>query len=483
MSWPRPPEPGRAVTSWAVGAERTPEGSEPDEGIDNEPVPEIDPALIDWSTVPIDDPRWELIDDIELDDHTPAGAPPDPSQRTWRHPSEVAAANAHMNRFLAEDARTQHPASQFGGQYRSPAMGSGRLMLAVAAGALVVAGVSIWNSSPETVISDTAAVIAIPSQVPAQGATIAPVLESPAPTTTAPAGMSQVSAKALYGETVAAPPPWAHEVLSGDDARSSSTVATAVRIDGLDPQYLITSASAIGLRREVVLARHSVGQERPELMSALVVGIDPDSDIAVLQVGVGEGSPFAASIGSQAVSELGAPVEIRPGVPSTTHSGTILSITPDTIETSAPVPPGHLGAAVVNERGRVIGLVVNSPSMLASAIPISECQRIAGNLADYGVANPTWLGITITANDGLIEVVDVVVGGPADQAGLQLGDRVLGAAGSLVTTPEQLSEIVGTQFPETELELVLERDGSVSTVVVTVGQRPKSPISRSWVDT
>jgi serine protease DegS len=470
-----------------VGAERTPEGSDPDEAIDKGSVPEIDPALIDWSTVPIDDPRWELIDDIELDDDTPAGAPPDPSQRTWRHPSEVAAANAHMNRFLAEDARTQHPASQFGGQYRSSPVGGGRLMLAVAAGALVVAGVSIWSGSPETVISDTAAVVSIgtsaPSIEPGQGATIAPVLETPAPATTAPADISPSSAQALYSETVAAPPPWAYEVLSGDDARSSSTVATAIRIDGLDPEYLITSASAIGLRREVVLARHTVDQERPELMSALVVGVDPDSDIAVLQVGVGDGSPFAASIGSQAVSELGAPVDIRPGVPSTSHSGTILSITADTIETSAPVPPGHLGAAVVNERGRVIGLVVNNPSMLASAIPAAECQRIAGNIADYGVANPTWLGITITANDGLIEVVDVVAGGPADQAGLQPGDRVLGAAGSLVITPEQLSEVVGTRAPETQLELVLDRDGSVSTVVVTVGQRPKTPVGQSWVDT
>ncbi|MBT8241139.1 MAG: hypothetical protein KJN63_07915, partial [Acidimicrobiia bacterium] len=81
-----------------MGAERTPDGHEPDEGTDPGPVPDADPASIDWSEVPIDDPRWELLDEIELDDDTPSGAPPDPSQRSWRHPSEVAAANAHMER-------------------------------------------------------------------------------------------------------------------------------------------------------------------------------------------------------------------------------------------------------------------------------------------------------------------------------------------------------------------------------------------------
>jgi S1-C subfamily serine protease len=464
-----------------VGAEHTTDGPEPED--DTGSVPDIDPRLVDWSSIPIDDPRWELVDDVELDDDTPAGAPPDPSQREWRHPSEVAAANAHMDRSIAEDARGLQPASRFGSNYLTSSVGNGRLLVAVAAGALVVAGVSIWTSPTETVISDTAAVVSLASPVPSQVETIPLVVESPTPPTTARANLSSGSAQALYAEAVAAPPPWAYEVLSGDDARSSSTLATAIRIDGLDPGYLITSASAIGLRREVMLAGHAADQERPDLMSALVVGIDPVSDIAVLQVGVGDRSPFAASIGSHTGAELGARVEIRAGVPSTRHSGTILSVTADTIETSAPVPAGHLGAAVVNGLGRVIGVVVNRPSMLASAIPASECQRIASNIADYGVANPSWLGITITSNEGLIEVVDVVADGPADLAGIQLGDHLLGAAGSLVITPEQLSEIVGAQTPEAELELVIERGGSVSSVAVKVGQRPKTPVSPSWVDT
>lgn len=467
-----------------MGAERTPEGPEPDEGTDSGSVPDVDPASIDWSQVPIDDPRWELIDQIDLDDNTPSGAPPDPSQRSWRHPSEVAAANAHMGRFLAEDARRQHPASQLGGQYRSSPVGSGRLILAAAAGALVIAGVSIWTNSPDTVISDTAAVVSVASSTPilglAETQSLAPVVQGPATTTTT-IEVNSGSAKALYLETEAAPPPWAFEVLSEDD--TSSTLATAIRIDGLAPEFLITSASAIGVRKEVMLADHTSSSDRPALMPALVVGTDAGSDIAVLRVGIGEESPFSASIGSQELSELGSDVEIRSGVPSTSHSGKILSITANLIETSAPVPNAHLGAAVVNTLGRVIGVVVDSPSMLASAIPAAECQRIASNIADYGVANPNWLGITITSNDGVVEVVDVVTDGPADQAGLEVGDRLLGAGGLVVVTPDQLSDIVSAQEPGTELNLVVERDSSVDTVVITIGQRPKTPLSPSWVDT
>jgi S1-C subfamily serine protease len=426
------------------------------------------------------------LDDIELDDDTPTGAPPDPSQRSWRHPSEIAAANAHMDRFLSEDATRQHPASQFGGQYRSSPIGTGRVILVVAAGALVIAAVGIWSNSPESVISDTAAAVSIVSPPPelglAQGNAVTSLAETPIPSTTTPDASSD-PAQARYAEMVSPPPPWAYEVLSDDDVLSSTTLATAIRIDGLAPEFLVTSASAIGQRREVMLSRHAAGRERPELMPALVVGTDITSDIAVLRVGVGDATPFAASIGSQDVSELGSAVEIRSGVPSTAHTGTILSITADVIETSAPVPSGHLGAAMVNTLGRVIGVVVDSPSMLASALPAAECQRIAANIADYGVANPNWLGITITMTDGVVEVVDVVREGPAGNAGIELGDRLLGAGGQLVVSPEQLSEIVATRSPGTELEIVVERAGAVSSVVATVGQRPKTPLSPSWVDT
>ena len=466
-----------------MGAERTPEGNEPER--DLEPVehdastPDVDPTSIDWSAVPIEDPRWDVFDDLDLDDDSdgPQGAPPDPSQRAWRHPSEVAAANAHMDRFRLQDARSQHPAAQFGGIAQGG--GNGRLMLVVAAGALVVAGISIWGNNSDTVISDTAAAVTLVSTPLDEP--VATTVSNPAPVTTESKAVG--SAQALYAETVTAPPPWAYAVLSSSDDSSAATIATALRIDGLAPEFLITSAAALGLRDEVALAAHDGTDRRGRIVSAMVVGVDANSDIAVLQVDTGDQAPYAAAIGSQHVSQLGTEVEIRSGVPAKAHSGTILSIGDDSIETSAPVPPGHLGAAVVNSRGRVVGVVVDSPSMLATALPATECQRIAANIVDYGVANPNWLGITITALDGLVEVVEVVEGGPADAAGLEVGDRVLGAAGSVVITPEQLSDIVAEHSPTTELEIVVERNGDITTLPVTVGQRPKTPLTRSWVDT
>ena len=352
-------------------------------------------------------------------------------------------------------------------------------MLVVAAGALVVAGISIWGNNSETVITDTAGAVTLVT-TPINEA-VATTVANPAPVTTEQ--QTVTSTQALYAERVSSPPPWAYAVLETADDLSSPPIATALRIDGLAPEFLITSASALGLRDEVALAVHKATGGPSKLVSALVVGMDADSDIAVLRVGTGDQAPYAAAIGSQHVSQLGTEVEIRSGVPAKAHTGTILSIENDSIETSAPVPPGPLGAAVVNARGRVVGVVIDGPSMLATALPASECQRIAANIVDYGVANPNWLGITITAHDGLVEVVEVVEAGPADIAGLEVGDRVLGAAGSVVLTPEQLSDIVAEQAPATELDIVVERDGDITTLSVTVGQRPKTPLTRSWVDT
>ena len=481
-----------------MGADQPPEELGPDNATNDD----FDPDAIDWSKVPLDDPRWDLLDEddfvsdeeitgsdeeirgsapnvtgsdeeiigssatvtgsdaetIEIDldaplaaddtplraDDAPLGPPPDPSQRTWRHPSEVAAANAHMQRFLAEDARAKHPASRqpvITSRIDGAANGtSGRLLLAVAAGAIVIAGVSIWNVSREVVVTDaeTAAVSPAPIAVISQSAsaensalapstTLAPVEQEATPTTNS-SGFG-----ALIAQTVAAPPAWAYEVLSGEDDLTSATLASAIRLDGLDPEFLITSASALGSRSEVKLAGYDFNGE-PMLMSAALVGSDVDSDIAVLRVDVADAGDESASVGSQSLYELGSPIEVRPGVPVKPHSGTILSISQNEMTTSAPVPVGHLGAAIVNSNGSVVGMVVAGSSMLATAIPADEARRIASNIADYGVANPNWLGITITNVDGLAEVVSVVEGSPAADAGLLPGDRLIGAGGQIIVT-------------------------------------------------
>lgn len=489
-----------------MGADQPPEELGPDNATNDG----FDPDAIDWSNVPLDDPRWDLLDEddfvsddeleptveIDLDapladDEAPLGPPPDPSQRAWRHPSEVAAANAHMERFLAEDARAKHPASRqqvITSRIDGGANGtSGRILLAVAAGAIVMAGVSIWNVSREVVTDPETATaspapIAVISQSAAESSSVAPSTTVAPTIQDAPVSTNSSGFGALIAQTVAAPPAWAYEVLSGEDDLTSATLASAIRLDGLEAEFLITSASALGSRVDVKLAGYDF-RGQPMLMEATLVGADPTSDVAVLRVDVAAAGEESASVGSQSLYELGSSIEVRPGVPVKPHEGTILSISQNEMTTSAPVPIGHLGAAIVNSNGSVVGMVVAGSSMLATAIPADEARRIASNIADYGVANPNWLGITITNVDGLAEVVSVVEDSPAAEAGLLPGDRLIGAGGQIIVTTDRLIEIVSSYQHGDEVDLVLDRDGEPMTLPIVIGQRPLAQETPTFVET
>lgn len=481
---PRPTEPVSAVPSSAVGADSQPEGHEPED------TP-FDPASVDWSQLPLDDPRWELIDDVDLDDddEDDRHLPPDPSQRAWRHPAEIAAANAHMERSMLEDARNGHP-SALGTETVESTLPS-RVMLAVAAGALVVAGAAIWSTNRETVASETAAVteaVAAATNTESIGSvavddlspstTVVPFTD-PDPSTDSTLG----SGAALLIEQIEAPPAWAYQVLSGGDELTSTTLATAVRFSSLDPELLVTSASALGDRTTVTLAQQEPDSDRPRLSTGVVLGTDAETDIAVIRMGVPGESARSARIVSSTDNLVGSDVSVRSGVGTRPHEGTVLAVGNDFIETSAPSPEGHLGAALTNRYGRVVGLVVNGSSMLASAIPADETVRIAANIADYGRANPNWLGLTVTTEDGLVKVVAVVEGGPADSAGIQVDDRLLGVNGSLILTPDHLSEAVAAERPGADLSLVIERNDEIQTLDCQVGQRPKTASTPVWIDT
>lgn len=234
-----------------------------------------------------------------------------------------------------------------------------------------------------------------------------------------------------------------------------------------------------------------------------VVGTDPASDIAVIQVkGVSGLTPI--TVGSSANLRVGQPV-VAVGSPlgleGTVTTGIVSSLNRpvstagdsrnqntvlDAIQTDAAINPGNSGGALVNMNGELVGInsaiatlggdAENAQSGsigLGFAIPIDQAKRIANELIATGTASHASLGVQVT-NDGSThgaKVVEVVGGGAAAVAGLpaevtitKLDDRPISSANALVAA-------VRSKAPGDKVTLTYrDSSGENKTVQVTLGK-------------
>lgn len=86
-------------------------------------------------------------------------------------------------------------------------------------------------------------------------------------------------------------------------------------------------------------------------------------------------------------------------------------------------------------------------------------------------ATGAFLGVATQQTNGGLEVVQVVPGSAADDAGLEVGDVIVEFDGNPVTTPAQLANAVGNLEPGDEVEITYERDGDSDTVTIELGSR------------
>jgi serine protease DegQ len=187
---------------------------------------------------------------------------------------------------------------------------------------------------------------------------------------------------------------------------------------------------------------------------ARIVGTDSDTDIAVLKIdgtnlpalSLEEGEPL--NVGD-VVLAIGNPLGYQ-GLGQSVTQGIIsglsrdnlrLSTFQDFIQTDAAINSGSSGGALVDARGRLIGIntaVVDRRTAegIGFAIPISTAKEVFDQILDHGVVIRGWLGaeygdapvlpgeLPAAAARG-VALTQVYAGGPADQAGLQAGDVLL----------------------------------------------------------
>ncbi len=264
---------------------------------------------------------------------------------------------------------------------------------------------------------------------------------------------------------------------------------------------------------------------------AKIVGTDLDSDLAVLKVELPEEALFPLPLGDsnqikigQSVVAIGNPfglsgsmtlgiVSARGRTLDSMHQtqGGSTFAAGGIIQTDAAINPGNSGGPLLNLKGEVIGInrairtetssTTGEPlnSGIAFAVPVNIVKRVAPVIIEKGSYDYPYLGMSYHDEISLffqetldlpqstgVYVVDVVPGGPADQAGLKGGDHAsdfpgLNAGGDLIIAADGrpvlvfgdlLSYMMENKSPGDTLALKVVRNNENKEVIITLGKRP-----------
>jgi serine protease Do len=231
--------------------------------------------------------------------------------------------------------------------------------------------------------------------------------------------------------------------------------------------------------------------------TARVLGRDPDTDIAVLQLEGASGLtalPFGNSEQLQVgdfVLAIGNPF----GLGQTVTSGIVSALGrsglgiegyEDFIQTDASINPGNSGGALVDLHGQLIGIntAILSPggssAGIGFAIPINMARRAMDQIERYGEVRRGRLGISIqdltpalaqamhtNLREGVV-VAGVDPNSPAARAGLQPKDIIVAADGRPIATASDLHNLIGFAPVNSDIRLTLERGGRQLTAAVRV---------------
>jgi putative serine protease PepD len=147
----------------------------------------------------------------------------------------------------------------------------------------------------------------------------------------------------------------------------------------------------------------------------------------------------------------------------------------DAIQTDAAVNPGNSGGPLLDDRGRVIGVIAQSRGDgLSFAVPIDTMRRISGELERRGTVRHAYLGVSTSDTErgpGAL-VVEAVRDAPAAEAGLRDGDVILSIDGRRVRGSDELVAAIEDQRPGRRVEIEYRRGSITRSVEVKLGVRP-----------
>ena len=263
----------------------------------------------------------------------------------------------------------------------------------------------------------------------------------------------------------------------------------------MDPQgYLLTNAHVISNADEIQITLYDGRQS-----SAEVVGIDRDTDLAVLKTDLDNlhAAPYSDSnqvkVGD-VVLAIGNPYDfgqtVTQGIVSATRRNRVgIATFENFIQTDADINPGNSGGALVSAHGKLIGIntaIISSSGGsqgIGLAIPTNLALGVMRQIVEYGHVIRGWIGIeaqivpqdivdAADLDEGGILIAAVLNGSPADHAGIVPGDIMTRINGKPLVSPQYTINMISQVKPGDTIEIELLRGWERETLIVQVAERP-----------
>ncbi len=260
-----------------------------------------------------------------------------------------------------------------------------------------------------------------------------------------------------------------------------------------------------------ILTNHHVVESADEIEVALangrtakgrIIGSDPDTDLAVIKVELGNDLPaiiFGQSDQAH-VGDIVLAVGNPFGVGQTVTMGIIsalkrnhlgLSTFENFIQTDAAINPGNSGGALVDVEGNLLGInsAIYSPNGgslgIGFTIPTSTAKKVMEQIIQNGSVTRGWVGIAVQEltpelaesfklkdTQGVL-IAEVVRGSPADKSGIKPGDILVSVDGKPLPDSTAMLETITSLPPGKVAALTLLRNQSEIVIKVKVGKRPR----------
>jgi len=264
-----------------------------------------------------------------------------------------------------------------------------------------------------------------------------------------------------------------------------------VRPDG----YILTNNHVIAQADQIV-----VGLQDGRRAVAKVIGTDPDTDLAVIKIELDKLPVLPFKLSGNEVGDVVLAIGNPFGVGQTVTQGIIsalgrsdlgINTYEDFIQTDAAINPGNSGGALIDVAGNLIG--VNTAIFSQSggnlgigfAIPAKVCEQVLNAILKDGRVIRGQLGIQLSATtqtdeDALaprqtgVVVAGILKGGPADQGGIKVGDKILKVNNDTVDSVSHLMNYVALQAPGSVVKIQVQRGDQTLQADVKVTER-KAP--------